>query len=132
MKEKSINIYSTLFILFLITPVSAIASDSNVRIDEIRQDMKQTLSQLEENIGTAECQTTAQCKSVAIGQKACGGPRHYLAYSTTESNESNINMLAKKHRNLNKLLNKLTGAMSDCMMVSPPILLCENNKCVAK
>ena len=33
-------------------------------------------------IGDAACDDSSQCRTVAIGAKACGGPEAYLAWST--------------------------------------------------
>ncbi len=33
-------------------------------------------------IGDAACDSDAQCRTIAIGAKACGGPEAYLAWST--------------------------------------------------
>ncbi|MBC8055009.1 MAG: hypothetical protein H7Y61_00350, partial [Rhizobiales bacterium] len=39
-------------------------------------------------IGAAGCESDAQCRSIGIGTKACGGPEFYLAWSIAGTDEA--------------------------------------------
>lgn len=69
---------------------------------------------------TGGCASADQCGAAPVGNKACGGPRHYLPYcaATTDS--------AALFRKLDELykaedeFNTKYGMASDCMFVSQP------------
>ena len=44
-------------------------------------------------IGDATCDADAQCRTVAVGHKSCGGPESYLPWSTRVSNEARLRTL---------------------------------------
>lgn len=98
-------------------------------ITQIKQEIDLTLKQLKAAIGNASCANSKQCKSVAVGKKACGGPVAYLAYSNKQYDTKNISELSTKHQQLNAKLNRLTNAVSDCMFVIEPPLECQMNVC---
>jgi hypothetical protein len=81
-------------------------------------------------IGTAACTADAQCKALAFGEKACGGPAQYLAYSTQGTDVKALESLAAQHRKASVDFNKASGRMSDCMVVVEPALACKAGRCV--
>ena len=80
-------------------------------------------------IGDANCTNNDQCKALAMGNKACGGPQHYLAYSTQNTDVNKLLKLSEQHQQLSQKLNQLTGALSDCAVVPKPVFVCLNNRC---
>ena len=81
-------------------------------------------------IGTASCTTDAQCAVIPIGQKACGGPAAYLAYSTQGTDLPALKRLATRHTDASKEFNKTSGRMSDCMVLAEPAAVCRAGRCV--
>lgn len=51
---------------------------------------QQAMARLEAAIGDARCTSDSQCRSVAVGHRACGGPELYLAWSTQRSSAQAI------------------------------------------
>ncbi len=98
-------------------------------ITQVKQEIDFTLKQLKAAIGDANCTHSRQCQSVAIGEKACGGPVAYLAYSNKQYDTKIISELSIKHQQLNAKLNRLTNAVSDCMFIIEPPLECQMNVC---
>ena len=43
---------------------------------------QQAMARIQALIGDASCRSDAQCRTIAVGQRACGGPEMYLAWST--------------------------------------------------
>ena len=41
-------------------------------------------------IGDARCDDNAECRSVALGQRACGGPESYLAWSSRRTDAATL------------------------------------------
>ncbi|MDH5544027.1 MAG: hypothetical protein OEZ43_00450 [Gammaproteobacteria bacterium] len=97
--------------------------------NELKQEMHTSKIQIEKIIGDAICQTDEQCKSVAMGNKACGGPAFYLTYSQLNTDEKKLTSLAQHHQELARQYNQITGMMSDCMVVMPPPLKCVEQRC---
>lgn len=90
--------------------------------------LKQTIENLAE---TSVCNETTECKFIAFGSKACGGPKSYLIYSTSIDVEK-LEMLVETYNQKDADFNRKYGVISDCSAVMPPTgLKCENNTCVA-
>jgi hypothetical protein len=89
------------------------------------------MQQIQAEVGDAACDTTAQCKTVAIGHKACGGPESYLPYSTKRSDGAKIERLATALAAERKTQDTKTGRMSTCSLVVDPGATCNAGRCVA-
>ncbi|SHH71194.1 hypothetical protein [Massilia sp. CF038] len=88
------------------------------------------LQQLEAEIGAAACDTSAQCKTIAVGHKACGGPESYLAYSTKTGDAAKVARLAADYSAERKNKNAKSGMMSTCSVVVDPGASCNAGRCV--
>ena len=88
------------------------------------------LQQLETEIGAAACDTSAQCKTIAVGHKACGGPESYLAYSTKTGDAAKVARLAADYSAERKNKNAKSGMMSTCSVVVDPGASCNAGRCV--
>lgn len=89
------------------------------------------LQQLRAEIGNAACDSAQQCKTVAVGHKACGGPESYLAWSSKGSDAGRVNQLADAHRAQRKSQNAASGMMSTCSAVMDPGATCSAGRCVS-
>jgi len=105
------------------------SSDSGQENDLMElNSLKLSIDQL---IATGICTTNTDCDYIAFGSKACGGPKSYLAYSTS----INVALLQQKvtdYNNLEHAYNLKWGIASDCMFVLPPTSVeCLNGICKA-
>lgn len=66
-------------------------SRSPAEISEM--DLEQTAKAINNEIGEAGAKHVSQCDVLPIGAKPCGGPRGFLIYSETESDESKLKKL---------------------------------------
>lgn len=89
------------------------------------------MQQIQSEIGDAGCDTAQQCKTVAIGHKACGGPESYLAWSSKRSDGARIASLAAAHTAERKAQNLKSGMMSTCSLVTDPGATCSAGRCVS-
>ncbi len=80
-------------------------------------------------IGPAACTSTAQCRTVPIGAKACGGPAGYLAWSTQGTDAATLTALATRQSEAQKRENESSGMRSNCAMVMDPGAACVANRC---
>jgi len=82
-------------------------------------------------VDSGVCSENSDCESIAFGSKACGGPKTYLAFSTS----INVQLLQQKVETYNALensFNKKWGIISDCTYLLPPTSVqCINGKCTA-
>lgn len=118
-----------LFILF----AGSVASCEQVVADDqeiTAENLEKKLAEIRSMVNTDSCSETGQCRFLAYGSKACGGPQGYLLFS----NQIDVEALTQKVEEYNKAedaYNKKFGIISDCMYATPPEkLICENGKCV--
>lgn len=88
------------------------------------------MQQINAEIGAAACDAPAQCKTLAIGAKACGGPESYVAYSTKQSDGAKLTALAARDAEARKKADARAGMVSTCSVVSDPGATCDAGRCV--
>lgn len=88
------------------------------------------IEQITAEVGSAACDSNAQCKTLAIGSKACGGPERYIAYSTKQSDVGRLTRLASADAAAKKAANERSGMVSNCMMAVDPGATCSAGRCV--
>lgn len=80
---------------------------------------------------TDGCNAATQCRTAALGHKACGGPRTYLVYcAATTDSAALFNKLAQLDT-AEKRYNALTGSMSTCEFRMPPTVEAQGGSCRA-
>jgi hypothetical protein len=80
-------------------------------------------------IQSFSCANATGCLSIAFGAKPCGGPREYLVYPNTV-NQTVLENMVNDYYEMDQQYNIETGAISDCMLVSPPNTVgCVNGSC---
>jgi len=85
---------------------------------------------VQDEVGAAACSSTAECRSIAVGAKACGGPERYLAWSTRSSNEARLSERVAAYNAAREADNQQAGRISNCMMLMDPGAVCEAGRCV--
>lgn len=91
----------------------------------------ETLSrQIREAVGDAACTANDQCKTIAIGHKACGGPETYMVWSTAVTDGAKLRSLAEAYTQARKSESEQSGRVSDCALVTDPGARCEARRCV--
>lgn len=87
-------------------------------------------AQIQAEVGDAACDSVKQCKTIAVGNKSCGGPEAYLAWSTQRSNAAKLEGLVAQYTAQRTADNQRAGAISNCAMVMDPGATCQAGKCV--
>jgi len=80
-------------------------------------------------VGSAACSSDSQCRSLAFGAKACGGPAGYLAWSTQGSDEQKLKALAVRQADAQRREIEASGLRSNCMFVADPGASCVAGRC---
>ncbi len=75
-------------------------------------------------IGDGACDNDAQCKTIAIGAKACGGPEYYLAWSTKRTDVAALRQAAQSELTARRNMNVNPGMRSTCVFVADPGAYC--------
>jgi hypothetical protein len=105
-------------------------SDSEDSSGDITAAQLETKKQEIQNyINGFSCSESVGCGFIAFGSKPCGGPRTYLLFSNSV-NLVKLQEMVKTYNEMDELYNIQTGAVSDCMFVSPPAeVKCVNGVC---
>lgn len=88
-----------------------------------------TLARLMAEVGDPVCTQDTQCRTVAVGSKACGGPERYLAWSTQVSNPARLKAAAEAHAAARQAEDERSGRISNCMMLVDPGARCVAQRC---
>ncbi len=78
------------------------------------------------------CKENSDCKAIAFGEKACGGPLGYTFTSKLNLNLEEVEFLSQKTIERGKYLNQKYSRFSNCAIESEPELECIQNFCVEK
>ncbi len=89
------------------------------------------MGQIKAEIGGAACDSNAQCRSLPVGQRACGGPEAYLPYSTKGTDAAKLQRIAEQQRAEQREKNTRSGMMSTCQAIMDPGATCSAGKCVS-
>ena len=80
---------------------------------------------------TDGCDQASQCATAPVGAKACGGPRTYLVYCRATTDEAALLGKLDELKRAEEAYNRMTGAVSDCMLATPPAVRLEGGSCRA-
>jgi len=108
------------------SPAAAAASDSR------GADAAALLAQIEAARGDDACDSDAQCHTIGVGAKACGGPEHYLAWSSKNNDGSRLRALVEQHAQMRRAADAKAGMMSTCSVVPDPGAVCSAGRCVLR
>ncbi len=94
-----------------------------------------TLQRLEKEASelarTEGCSSAGACRSIAVGAKACGGPRYYLPYCPVSTDEAALRAQLERLAAFERSYNERYGIASTCEMAMPPQLELSGGACVA-
>ena len=82
------------------------------------------LAPVEQLIGTAACVADADCHTVALGEKACGGPSVYRAWSSRQTDPKALAVAAARYTKAQGAQVKASGLASNCAWVDDPGARC--------
>jgi hypothetical protein len=75
-------------------------------------------------IGDAACQSDAQCATIGIGAKACGGPAAYVAWSSWRTDGEKLRAAAEQQAQAQRQNLAASGRVSNCMVETDPGAYC--------
>ncbi len=95
----------------------------------VEQQLHQLNLEIRASIGKAACTRDDECKTMAYGEKSCGGPREYLLFSTHETDMEQLKTKVSRYNLLDQQRNALSSLVSDCAFVEEPVLKCLGQIC---
>lgn len=93
------------------------------------EDAASLLVRIRNAIGPASCNDSTQCKTLAVGARACGGPEGYLPYSTGVKTGEALEDLAARHAESRRAAHAASGRMSTCVVLPDPGAVCVQGAC---
>jgi hypothetical protein len=87
------------------------------------------LPQIRALAANTSCTSSSQCHTLALGERACGGPEGYLAYSAAAAPVKPLQALAARYAEQRRAENAKSGIMSTCQMLTDPGALCQAGAC---
>lgn len=90
------------------------------------------LAHIRAEIGDAPCSSDAQCRTLAIGHKACGGPQQWWAWSTTTGQADRLQAWAAELARLQQQRQEASGMASNCQYIGDPGAVCQAQRCVLR
>ena len=98
-------------------------------VAEPLRDVAAALQALRSEIGDAACSAATECRTVAVGNKPCGGPQAYLPWSTRRSDARRVGELATAHAAMQRAEQRRRNLVSDCAFVTDPGATCSAGRC---
>lgn len=104
-------------------------STNSHKINRLDDELTQLQTDIKNLIGNAQCHTALDCRSIALGHKACGGPTVYLPYSVLITSPTSLIDKVNRYNELVDKSNKLEGYFSTCNFLTPAPVGCINQQC---
>jgi hypothetical protein len=96
------------------------------------QKLEQLGKEIQDFAKNKTCAGGDDCKTMAMGSKACGGPTSYIIYALSKTDEKQLSEKVKQYTDLEKELNIKYNRVSDCSLLIPPTVDCLNGVCTSK
>jgi hypothetical protein len=90
-----------------------------------------TLARIRALAGTPTCSSDSQCHSLPLGARPCGGPESYLAWSSANTSQAEIEALGERYKEERRAANKASGLVSTCQFLMDPGAVCRAGTCQA-
>ena len=119
---NKLGILSTLLMLL----ISFSCEDDSLSQEQEEQKLRSLFDEIQEMANSKDCEDASNWTYTAYGEKACGGPVGYIAYSTLIDTASFLDKV-DEHRAAQQEFNQKWGITSDCSVPQEPDdVICEN------
>lgn len=93
------------------------------------QESGDTLARIRALVGTPGCSSDAQCHTLALGARPCGGPESYLAWSSDKTPQAELQALGERYKEERRAANTAAGRVSTCQFMMDPGAVCRAGTC---
>lgn len=116
-------------LLALLTACTACTAAQRPVTAETPGALPELLRRLHALSAASACTASAECATVAVGAKACGGPEYYLAFSPDKLPQARE--VAGRHAALRQEANaREPEQRSNCRFIPDPGAACQSGRCV--
>lgn len=124
------NFLMRMLVIFLSILLSVSGCESTENSQQVDQkELDRQLEEIKDLIARESCTEEKSCDYIAVGSKACGGPKTYLVFSSSVDRQK-LEKLVEAYNQAEAGYNEKYGIVSDCMLVTPPERVeCVNGKC---
>jgi hypothetical protein len=107
--------HAALLLAAVVSGCAAADADRNANAGE------SPLKEVRQLVGLAACESDSDCRTIAVGDKACGGPEAYVAWSIRHTDAQALALAATRYTQARRTQNEQpTGRVSNCAWVSDP------------
>jgi hypothetical protein len=92
-------------------------------------ELKRRETEIRAFVADRACAPDRTCGVIGFGAKPCGGPWSYLVYSLRTADVTVLTQKVDAYNQLERELNTKYGRGSDCALVTPPTVACQNGTC---
>ncbi|HSP12023.1 MAG TPA: hypothetical protein VLO29_05805 [Salegentibacter sp.] len=115
------------FISIIISVSGCESAENSQQVD--RKELDRQLEGIKDLIAQESCDDETSCDYIAVGSKACGGPKTYLLFPSSIDRQE-LKELVDNYNKSEADFNQKYGIVSDCMFITPPEKIgCVNGKC---
>lgn len=99
---------------------------------QLQDQLLATIQRIDKIAADKSCYETDHCASLPVGYKACGGPAKIVIYSTKIGHDAVLELLALAEHStqIQRKINEIKFAISDCAMRVPGPLMCHERRCI--
>lgn len=90
------------------------------------------LARIRSEVGVPACTSDAQCRTLPIGEKACGGPAGWLPWSSATAAADRLQPLAEQLAAMQRRRHEHSGLASDCRFLADPGATCRAQRCTLR
>jgi hypothetical protein len=88
-----------------------------------------TLARIRALVATPSCSADAQCHTLALGVRPCGGPESYLAWSSDKTPQAELQALGERYKEERRVANAAERRVSTCQFMMDPGAVCRAGTC---
>lgn len=96
---------------------------------QLQVDTKQLYQRMQRLTEDKSCREDSECKVLAVGSRACGGPEQFMAYSSVNTDEKLLAITNDRHTKLKQQQQQRLGLRSTCQMLPEPLAQCKLRQC---
>ena len=100
--------------------------------EDDRAQLAEMRREIDALIGDAAGASIEDCRSMALGDKPCGGPWEYIVYSASSTDSEVLAERVRAYNAFEEEMNRRYWSISDCMYVTPPVLVYRDGRCLAE
>ncbi|MFL5594291.1 MAG: hypothetical protein ACJ78M_01815 [Gemmatimonadaceae bacterium] len=83
-------------------------------------------------VDSTGCTSAAECRTAAVGSRACGGPRYYLVYCSRTTDSAALQRKLESVANAEREYNAHYKLASTCEFRMPPTVALSGSSCGAR